>query len=431
MIIPIRLVLLNLNAAAAYQTPQRTAHLVPHKLHLQPRHSFALHATQRDDDVESVIAPGAAGLALFAGVPAGALVLQALYAFKLYLPLLVLKRVYIYAMAAFVVSVGGSRGGADPASLGTRIEQLTLELLPEAAPEDLESIQRLESIQKDLKSIQKLDAVDDTQQAVLLPVVVGGSLVLSLGLLALTSGDSSNSGMAVRDAAEAATSLAAVSTAGTLFVFTRAEVQRADVSTATVLAVELVGVAYLLPAAVAWPVQNMLCLCLAVATARALQFSSFAALCAVAAALVAYDVASVAATLPVAAAAVGAKATTSAAAASPMGAVAVSRLAAEGFQPGLLQVRLGGRISDVLGLGDAVFPALVAGFAKRYDLARESRLFPAALAGFGVACVLCELSPGIDGRGLPALLYILPVMVLAVLATAAVDGEDVFGFEAE
>ena len=108
-----------------------------------------------------------------------------------------------------------------------------------------------------------------------------------------------------------------------------------------------------------------------------------------------------------------------------MGAVAVSRLT-EGFQPGLLQVRLGGRVSDVLGLGDAVFPALVAGFAKRYDLARGSRLFPAALAGFGVGCLLCELSPGIDGRGLPALLYILPVMLLAVLATTAVDGDDVF-----
>ena len=39
---------------------------------------------------------------------------------------------------------------------------------------------------------------------------------------------------------------------------------------------------------------------------------------------------------------------------------------------------------------------------------------------------MCELSPGIDGRGLPALLYILPVMLLAVLATAAVDGDDVF-----
>jgi len=275
----------------------------------------------------------------------------------------------------------------------------------------------------DLAPLQKLDAVDETQQAALVPAAVAASLLLSLGLLTLASSD----GGAVRDAAASATSLAAVSTAGTLGIFTRAELQRAGAPAATALAAALVALAYLVPAAYAWPVQNVLCMCLAIATARALQFSNFAALCAAAAALVVYDVASVAATLPLATAAVGAKATTSAAAAaSPMGAVAVSRLT-EGFQPGLLQVRLGGRVSDVLGLGDAVFPALVAGFAKRYDLAQEeSRLFPAALAGFGVGCLLCELSPGIDGRGLPALLYILPVMLLAVLATATVDGDDVF-----
>jgi len=283
----------------------------------------------------------------------------------------------------------------------------------------------------DLAPLQKLDAVDETQQAALVPAAVAASLLLSLGLLALASSD----GGTVREAAASATSLAALSTAGTLGIFTRAELQRAGAPAATALAAVLVALAYLVPAAYAWPVQNVLCMCLAIATARALQFSNFAALCAAAAALVAYDVASVAATLPLSTAAVGAKAAAgagatasapSAAAASPMGAVAVSRLT-EGFQPGLLQVRLGGRVSDVLGLGDAVFPALVAGFAKRYDLSKEeSRLFPAALTGFGVGCLLCELSPGIDGRGLPALLYILPVMLLAVLATAAVDGDDVF-----
>ena len=374
-----------------------------------------LHATQQKET-------DTASLALFAAVPAGALILQGLYVQKLLLPLLLVKRVFIYAMAAYVVAVGGARGGADPSALGTRLESLTREVLPDSlAPTT------------DLAPLQKLDAVDETQQAALVPAAVAASLLLSLGLLALASSD----GGAVRDAAASATSLAALSTAGTLGIFTRAELQRAGAPAATALAAVLVAFAYLVPAAYAWPVQNVLCMCLAIATARALQFSNFAALCAAAAALVVYDVASVAATLPLSTAAVGAKAaagagatagapSAAAAAASPMGAVAVSRLS-EGFQPGLLQVRLGGRVSDVLGLGDAVFPALIAGFAKRYNLAQEeSRLFPAALTGFGVGCLLCELSPGIDGRGLPALLYILPVMVLAVLATAAVDGDDVF-----
>jgi hypothetical protein len=388
-------VLLNINAAAAFQSPRQLVHLVPHTHRLQPRQPVLLHATQQDEDKSG-------SFALFTAVPVGALVLQGLYAQKLLLPLLLVKRVAIYAMAAYVVAVGGARGGADPSALGTRLESLTRELLPEATAEDL-------------KPIQKLDAVPETQQAAAVPAAVAASLLLSLGLLALASSD----GGAAREAAASASSLAAVSTAGTLGIFTRAELQRAGAPVATALAAALVAFAYLVPAAYAWPVQNVLCMCLAIATARALQFSNFAALCAAATALVVYDVASVAATLPVASA-------PSAAAASPMGAVAVSRLT-EGFQPGLLQVRLGGRVSDVLGLGDAVFPALVAGFAKRYDLAKEeSRLFPAALAGFGVGCLLCELSPGIDGRGLPALLYILPVMLLAVLATAAVDGDDVF-----
>ena len=415
-------VLANINATVALQATRPRAHLVPHKHRLQLRQPLALPATQQDDDAGAAVSPDiTSAVALFAAVPAGALVLQLLYAQRVLLPLLLVKRVFIYAMAAYVVAVGGTRGGADPSALGTRLESLTREVLPDSlAPTT------------DLAPLQKLDAVDETQQAALVPAAVAASLLLSLGLLALASSD----GGAVREAAASATSLAAVSTAGTLGIFTRAELQRAGAPVATALAAVLVAFAYLVPAAYAWPVQNVLCMCLAIATARALQFSNFAALCAAVAALVAYDVVSVAATLPLATAAVGAKAAagagatagapSAAAAASPMGAVAVSRLT-EGFQPGLLQVRLGGRVSDVLGLGDAVFPALVAGFAKRYDLVKEeSRLFPAALTGFGVGCVLCELSPGIDGRGLPALLYILPVMLLAVLATATVDGDDVF-----
>ena len=397
-------VLANINATVALFAPRPRAHLVPHSHRLQPRHPFALPATQQDDEAEAAVSPDiTSAVALFAAVPLGALVLQLLYAQRALLPVLLLKRLYIYSMAAYVVAVGGTRGGADPSALGTRLESLTREVLPDSLEPTT-----------DLAPLQKLDAVDETQQAALVPAAVAASLLLSLGLLALASSD----GGAVRDAAASATSLAAVSTAGTLGIFTRAELQRAGAPAATALAAVLVALAYLVPAAYAWPVQNVLCMCLAIATARALQFSNFAALCAAAAALVAYDVVSVAATLPVASA-------PTAAAASPMGAVAVSRLS-ESFQPGLLQVRLGGRVSDVLGLGDAVFPALVAGFAKRYDLARGSRLFPAALTGFGVGCLLCELSPGIDGRGLPALLYILPVMLLAVLATAAVDGDDVF-----
>ena len=97
-----------------------------------------------------------------------------------------------------------------------------------------------------------------------MPAAVAASLLLSLGLLALASSD----GGAVREAAASATSLAAVSTAGTLGIFTRAELQRAGAPAATALAAALVALAYLVPATYAWPVQNVLCMCLAIATAR-------------------------------------------------------------------------------------------------------------------------------------------------------------------
>ena len=225
-------VLANINATVALRTPRPRAHLVPHTHRLQPRHPLALPATQQDDEDAAVSPDITSAVALFAAVPAGALVLQLLYAQRVLLPLLLVKRVYIYAMAAYVVAVGGTRGGADPSALGTRLESLTREVLPDSlAPTT------------DLAPLQKLDAVDETQQAALVPAAVAASLLLSLGLLALASSD----GGAAREAAASATSLAAVSTAGTLFVFTRAEVQRAGVPVATAVAVALVGIAYLVP----------------------------------------------------------------------------------------------------------------------------------------------------------------------------------------
>ena len=92
---------------------------------VQPRQPVSMYATQQDE-------ADTASLALFAAVPAGALILQGLYVQKLLLPLLLLKRVFVYAMAAYVVAIGGERGGADPSALGTRIESLTREVLPDS-----------------------------------------------------------------------------------------------------------------------------------------------------------------------------------------------------------------------------------------------------------------------------------------------------------
>ena len=107
------------------------------------RQGLTLATPQPQDGADS-----APSIALFAAVPVGALILQGLYVQKLLLPLLLVKRVFIYAMATYVVAVGGARGGADPSALGTRLESLTREVLPDSlAPTT------------DLAPLQKLDAV--------------------------------------------------------------------------------------------------------------------------------------------------------------------------------------------------------------------------------------------------------------------------------
>ena len=100
--------------------------------------------------------------------------------------------------------------------------------------------------------------------------------------------------------------------------------------------------------------------------------------------------------------------------------------AAGGWQPGLLAVFLQGRPTDALGLGDAVFPAVLSGWALRRDRYRaaqgaRSTLFQAALAGYCGGCFLCEVFN--SGAGQPALLFLSPATLVPVLGAAAASGD--------
>jgi len=98
-----------------------------------------------------------------------------------------------------------------------------------------------------------------------------------------------------------------------------------------------------------------------------------------------------------------------------MGAVAMSKATGTVWQPGLFVVRLRGIVTDLLGLGDAVFPSLLSTFCLRYDRsATPTNYFAASLVGFGVGCLVCEFVPGIADSGLPALLFIVPSMLTVV-----------------
>lgn len=128
----------------------------------------------------------------------------------------------------------------------------------------------------------------------------------------------------------------------------------------------------------------------------------------------------------------------STAASSAMGAVAMSKVDDTSlWQPGLLEVRLRGRVTDLLGLGDAVFPSLLSTYALRFDSSRSDDVtdipyyFSASIAGYGLGCAACEFAPGIGSSGLPALLFIIPAMLTSVLGLSLVRGElgDIFRYK--
>ena len=102
-----------------------------------------------------------------------------------------------------------------------------------------------------------------------------------------------------------------------------------------------------------------------------------------------------------------------------------ARLVGDGaWAPGLLVVELGGRVSDALGVGDVVFPAMLAGWARRRDVALADGgggYLASALLGYAGGCVALEL---VGGTGGPALIELVPTNAAwGVLGRAAARGE--------
>ena len=89
---------------------------------------------------------------------------------------------------------------------------------------------------------------------------------------------------------------------------------------------------------------------------------------------------------------------------------------ANAWKPGLLQVNINNKVTDVLGLGDVIFPSMLAGYTYRKD---NGALYPVAIAGYFIGCFMCELFQ--TGQGQPALLYIVPSMLASLGLTAIID----------
>ena len=333
------------------------------------------------------------------------------------------KRLYIYLLAASIVAAAGIRGANDDPKLGGRISALTADIL--GLPTDDDS-QVKAQLTEELKS---LDTLSGESQSVGLPLLVASSLAGSLLLLQLGGGtDHTELGKSGQDVGQIVQSslpmVSQLTNAAILTLFTRGELERAfsfsglinpsnNGAFALGSAVILTTAAFLGPAPLVWPVQNIVCMCLAIAVSRAIQLPKLPFVAAALAALCVYDGASVLLLSSHAA-------SSSPAAVSAMNTVALDKMGPL-WQPGLLEVRIGGRVSDILGLGDAVFPSIFVTLMRRFDLASKEEkrpYFVTSLVGFGAGCFLCEFAPGIDSTGLPALLFLVPAMFVSVGAVS-------------
>lgn len=331
-----------------------------------------------------------------------------------------------------------------------------------------------------------LDEVSADRQALFLPVLVSALLAISVlsipfwnGLPvereALLGDDTKNW---IRLLQSILPYVSQLWNAGLLTLFTRAELRRlknevgpAEVANPLalllgpylewVLAAGITCVAYFTPL---WPVQNFVNMALAIAVARAIQLDRFAAIVCALALLTLYDASAVfmipsagatdPTTIMLPSETIMRSPTTIATtltessidlshgnilladksvADSAMGAVAIQKLTSGTFQPGLLQTRIDGRfLGGSLGLGDAVFPSLLATFVRRFDI--DSRvcdmprqhypsLFAVSLAGYLLGCASCEIVPAaLSNTGLPALVFIIPAMLLSVVLVSASVG---------
>eukprot|EP00536_Pseudo-nitzschia_multiseries_P010556 jgi/Psemu1/243042/estExt_Genewise1.C_3260003 len=325
---------------------------------------------------------------------------------------------------------------------------------------------------------ENLDGVDSGTQALLVPVLVAGLLAASVISLPFWSSqelllDSSDieSELLQQLQSYIRSVLPFVSqlwNAALLTLFTRAELRRlgfelfgiggmnengTDNNITVTVSTLQIGVECLLALIITgygayylqyWPACNFVNMSVAILVARAIRLDSLRTVAGALALLTLYDGASVF-LIPAAHAATTFVADASAASASAMGSVAIQKLTSTGFQPGLLVTKLdGNKLTGTLGLGDAVFPSILASFLKRFDDDQneykpgramvnneeeqqqherpQSRLFEASLLGYAAGCLACEFAPSISTGGVPALVFLLPSMGLATLLAASASG---------
>jgi hypothetical protein len=388
------------------------------------------------------------------------------------------NRIYLYILSTTIVALAALRGAKDPTALGQRVVGLTEELLyspsldndshgkdDEARKENSPAM--IQSLSENLGD--SLDEVSGETQALILPLLVSALLASSAFFLRVNPGTTTevaaSSSAVLLDSLKALLpTISQIWNAGVLTLFCRCEIRRLfyrldNMPTAIryqewvpwLVGAGITGLAYFGGGLLAWPAQNFVNMALAVLVSRAIQINTFPAIVGALTLLTIYDATStllippamaISATMDSTTMDASSTSTIAAAvdsaktASSAMGAVAMNKLSSSSFQPGLLVTRIGDRLGGALGLGDAVFPSLLATFARRYDLesaeqesAEQTKgvtgvpLFTASMGGYIAGCLACEFVPFLSTSGVPALVFIIPLMLGSVVTVASSRGE--------
>ena len=344
--------------------------------------------------------------------------------------LLLGKRVYLYSLALVALDWCAKRSEemAD-LPLGERLRLINEGMLGSSSEEIKEANREVYA---------SLDEVDGRQQAAALPLVLIVSLLVSFAFLQVSSTITLAESPSAFSFPEFLNALTLLSNGAVCLFFTKVELERAMGGPARAT----LGAALVLTAATlggigsaAWPIQNVINFCICVTASRLLSLSKLSSVIIALVGLTLYDVIGVVGTAQLSdngqsimEAVARAKFSTSdglaaGTAAGTAGATAAAAVTAavtnwSAWRPGLVEVVVGGRVTDALGLGDIIFPALLAGWCLHFDKLQGSTrpLYKSCLFGYAGGSLLSELFQS-EGGGQPQLLFLVPSMLLAVLLT--------------
>jgi hypothetical protein len=372
------------------------------------------------------------------------------------LAVLIAKRSFIYILATVTTAYAGWRATTD-LSAGESLDALNREIIKGRQYDT----NRNGSDEKDQAIFAPLDKVDNVNQnvAFALPILLASSLGFSYMFIKAQQGLDVIPSVQIDDninLLELAGNLITFSNLMVCLLFASTEYRsytkpqketngdnsenevKYNVSTGenivnipNILACITVSMAWLLPTSQAWPFQNSVNMTLAVTVTRAiapflLDKSGSVRIVALAlGGLALYDVTSVfgAFSIDPASAADFTSTTASPMSMSSSSIIAdksimetVARSKMEGsWRPGLLEMVLVGRVSDVIGLGDVIFPACLVSWGYSFH-----KLYAfAAIVGYILGSVITEaVSTFGPTQGLPALIFLVPAMLGSVSVVA-------------